>query len=265
MFIAIDIGNSSIHFGAFDGKRLAAEWRITTTAQRTPDEYGVQMLEFLKLRGLGRKPVETTGICSVVPTLTPAFAEAAETYFRCRVETVNEGTDTGLKIRYREPKDVGADRIVNAVAVYHENGGPAIIVDFGTATTLDVVTAKGEYLGGAITPGVMISAEALFSKAAKLPVVELGRPRFAVGRDPISSIQSGVILGYASLVDGMVARFRREVGENARVVATGGLATMILPESTAIQDYRPHLTLEGLHYLFGGTRRSAPRLKRHGK
>jgi type III pantothenate kinase len=254
VLVAIDVGNSSIHFGAFElgggGERLAAEWRITTTPHKTADEYGIQMIEFLRLNGYSHERVRGVAICSVVPTLTPALAEAAEKYFGCRPFVIGPDTRTGLKNRYHKPEDVGTDRIVNAVAVHRRRGGPAIIVDFGTATTIDVVTRAGEYLGGAISPGVMISAEALFARAAKLQVVELRRPRSAVGRDPVTSIQSGVVLGYASLVDGMIDRIRAEIGARAHVVATGGLAALILPESKKIQEFRPYLTLEGLLMLY---------------
>lgn len=254
MLLAIDVGNSSIHFGAFDlgggGGRPAAEWRITTTPHKTADEYGIQMIEFLRLNGRDHEHVRGVAICSVVPILTPVLAEAAEKYFSCRPYVIGPSTRTGLKNRYNKPEDVGTDRIVNAVAVHRRRGGPAIIVDFGTATTIDVLTRAGEYLGGAISPGVMISAEALFARAAKLQVVELRPPRAAIGRDPVASIQSGVVLGYASLVDGMIDRIRAEIGARAHVVATGGLAPLILRQSKKIQEFRPYLTLEGLVALY---------------
>ena len=249
MLLAIDIGNTSIHFGAFAGTKLRAEWRITTTPHRTADEYGAQIVEFLRLKRLERRRVAAVAICSVVPTLTPAFVEATEKYFSCRADVIDGRTRTGLRNLYHKPEDVGADRLVNAVAVFRAQGGPAIIVDFGTATTIDVVTHAGEYLGGAISPGIMISAEALFARTAKLQSVELTHPQSAIGRDSVASLQSGIVFGYASLVDGMIARIRSELRRRPRVVATGGLAPIILQDSREIQEYRPYLTLEGLRLL----------------
>ncbi|HLB95260.1 MAG TPA: type III pantothenate kinase [Nitrospiria bacterium] len=250
MLLAIDIGNTSIHFGVFAKDKLKGEWRITTTPHKTSDEYGMTIKEFLRIGRLDARKIEGAVLCSVVPILTPAFSEAAMKYFHCKPLVVSFETKTGLKILYDPPRDVGSDRIANAVAAHHRYGEAVIIVDFGTATTFDILSQKGEYVGGIITPGLMISAEALFARAAKLSEVELTRPKTLIGQDTVSSVQSGLIFGYTAMVDGMVERIRQEMGGRFRVVATGGLANIIVPQSKTIEETRPFLTLEGLNLLY---------------
>jgi type III pantothenate kinase len=249
MLLTIDIGNTSIHFGVFDRNRLKDEWRITTTPHKTSDEYGMTIKEFLQIGKIDVRLIKGVVLCSVVPILSSAFCKASEKYFRCRPLIVNFKTKTGLKILYDPPRDVGADRIANAVAARARYGESVLIVDFGTATTFDVVSKQGEYVGGVITPGVMISVESLFAKAAKLPVVELSRPKRIIGQDTVSSIQSGIIYGYASMVDGVVQRMRQEWGGRLRVIATGGLAEIISRYCKTVEEIRPFLTLEGLNIL----------------
>lgn len=248
--LAIDIGNTTIHIGGFEGGRLKREWRITTRPHKTVDEYGMTIREFLRTGRMEKYRIEGAALCSVVPILTPVFSEAIEKYFGCRPLIVDHETPGGLKILYDPPRDVGPDRIVNGVAVLERKKGPAIIVDFGTATTFDVLSAAGEYRGGVIAPGVMISVEALFSRAAKLAMVQLTPPDRVIGRDTVSSVQSGVIFGYAAMVDGMVGKIRKEISGPARIVATGGLAELIAPHSKTIQEIRPFLTLEGLWIFY---------------
>jgi type III pantothenate kinase len=250
MLLAIDIGNTSIHFGAFEGNRLRGEWRTTTAPHKTSDEYGVAIKEFLQISGLGSRAIGGVALCSVVPILTPVFSEASVKYFRSKPLVVTAESRLGLKVLYDPPREVGPDRIVNAVAAFHRYRDSVIIVDFGTATTIDIVSKKKEYIGGVIAPGVMISAEALFSRAAKLSAVELIRPKKVIGRDTVSSVQSGIVNGYAAMVDGLVERIQHELGEKGHVVATGGQAGLITPQCKTVEETRPYLTLEGLRLIF---------------
>ena len=206
------------------------------------DLFGFAGLEFRQVTGVV--------ISSVVPTILPVMVEMARKYFRIEPMIVTHGIKTGITIRYENPKELGADRIVNAAAAYKMFGGPLIIVDFGTATTFCAVTREGEYLGGAITPGIKISAEALFQRASKLPRVELAKPTSVIGTDTISAMQSGILYGYAGLVDGIVGRMKKELSPDARVIATGGLAELVSPETKTIEEVRPQLTLEGLRLLY---------------
>ena len=250
MLLAIDIGNSNIVWGIFDGDRLVADWRIGTDHSKTTDEYAILLLDLLRVEGISPERVEGVILSSVVPPLTPLFEELAETYFHCLPLIVSAEMETGLTIKYANPLEVGSDRIVNAAAAYRRYGGPIIIVDFGTATTFCAVTADGEYLGGAIAPGLRISAEALYARTAKLPKIELARPKSAIGRDTVASMQAGLVFGYAGLVDELVRRIQQELGRDCFVLATGGLAGLIAPESRLIREVRPHLTLEGLALLY---------------
>lgn len=250
MLLAIDVGNTNIVLGVFRAQVLRGEWRIATSLHRTADEYGFVVRELLRMRGIAEGQLTGIILSSVVPPLTAVFQEMGERHFRCSPLVVTHQIKTGLTILYEKPADVGADRIVNAVAAYEFYGGPVIVVDFGTATTFDVISRKGEYLGGVISPGVMISAEALFHKAAKLPKVELLRPTAIIGHDTVSSIQSGIIVGHAGLVDEMVRKMKREMKDDPVVIATGGLAGLIVPETQTIKEVRPHLTLEGLRIIY---------------
>jgi len=250
MLLAIDIGNSNVVLGVFDKERLVENWRVGTKTQITPDEYAMIFKDLFNFAGLDFSRIDGVIISTVVPPLLPVMAEMSRKYFRMEPLVVTHELKTGITIRYDNPKEIGADRIVNAAAAYRLYGGPIIIVDFGTATTFCAVTRSGEYLGGAIAPGVKISAEALFQRAAKLPRVELMKPRAVIGSDTISAMQAGIIYGYAGLVDGIVERMKKELSPEAKVVATGGLAELVAPETVSIKEIKPHLTLEGLRLLF---------------
>ncbi|HEY6395119.1 MAG TPA: type III pantothenate kinase [Candidatus Binataceae bacterium] len=256
MLIAIDVGNSHTVIGIYEGERLLNHWRLATVRERTTDEHGAMLYTLFSAAGLqiGGK-AEGVAIACVVPPLNQVMEQLAERYFRCSPLMVGPGIKTGMPILYENPKEVGADRIVNAVAAYERYSTACIVVDFGTATTFDYVTGKGEYAGGAISPGLGVSMNALIEHAAKLYRVELVRPREAVGRTTIGAIQSGLIFGYTALVDGLVHRIRRERGENARVIATGGFADLIAPESETIEEVDEFLTLKGLRLIFDRNRR----------
>jgi type III pantothenate kinase len=250
MLLAIDIGNTNVVLGVFDKEKLVENWRVGTDTQITPDEYAMIFKDLFGFAGLEFKLITGVIISTVVPPLLPVMIEMSNKYFRLDPMVVTYEIKTGIKMRYDNPKEVGADRIVNAAAAYKRYGGPIIIVDFGTATTFCAVTKDGEYLGGAIAPGVKISAEALFQRASKLPRVELAKPPKVIGADTISAMQAGIIYGYAGLVDGIVERMKMELSAEARVVATGGLAELVSPETKTIQEIKPHLTLEGLRLLY---------------
>ncbi len=250
MLLAIDIGNTNVVLGVFDGDKLTENWRVGTNSKITPDEYAMIFKDLFGFAGIEFKQITGVIISTVVPPLLPVMIEMSRKYFRIEPMVVTHEIKTGITIKYDNPKEIGADRIVNAAAGYKIYGGPIIIVDFGTATTFCAVTKGGEYLGGAITPGVKISAEALFQRASKLPRVELTKPAKVIGADTTSAMQSGIIYGYAGLVDGIVERMKKEFASDAVVVATGGLAELIAPETKTIQELKPHLTLEGLCFLY---------------
>jgi type III pantothenate kinase len=250
MLLVIDIGNTHVVFGVFKNEKLVGEWRIATHLHKTSDEYGILFTDLLNSGKVAASKIKGAILSSVVPPLTSIFQEMTERYFSLKAIVVTHAVKTGLKIQYDHPKEVGADRIVNAVAAYHFYGGPVIIVDFGTATTFCVVSDKGEYLGGAIAPGLMISADALFSRAAKLPRVELSKPKSVIGKDTVTSMQSGMIFGYVGLVNEIVNRIQEEIGREALVVATGGLSRLIASECKTISKVRPALTLEGLMIIY---------------
>jgi len=249
MLLVVDVGNTNISFGVFQGAALLHHVRCESARSRTPDEYAVLVRQMLALRGVDLGGIDAAIVASVVPTLTDTMVGLVRRAFGQEALVVGPGIKTGMAILYENPKEVGADRIVNAVAAYEWAKGPVIVVDFGTATTFDCVTPKGEYLGGVITPGVQISAEALFSRAARLHRVELALPPRVVGRNPVHSMQSGIVYGYAGLVDGLVSRLRKELGYPLRVIATGGLARLIAPQTEAIEEVDDDLTLTGLRLI----------------
>jgi type III pantothenate kinase len=254
LLLAIDIGNTNVTIGTFDyasgAGRLGEHWRLSTHREQTSDELGVTLRALFDQANLDLRQVDDVIISSVVPPTLPIWERVAEKLFDREPLIVGPGIKTGMPVRYENPREVGADRIVNAVAALDLMGGPVIAVDFGTATTFDCVSDKGEYLGGAIFPGVVIAMEALFSRAAMLHRVELARPRSVIGKTTTEAIQSGMLFGYAGMVDAMVTRIRGELGAAARVIATGGLAGRIAAESATIERVEPFLTLEGLRMLF---------------
>ena len=250
MLLCIDIGNTNITIGLYDGDTLGPHWRLSTEHGRMPDEFAMQLIGLFNFAGITPADVAGVALASVVPPLTGKWVEVCRNYLRCEPLVVDAQTKTGVKILYDDPSAVGADRIVDAVAACQLYGGPACIVDFGTATTFDAITASGDYLGGASTPGIGISMEALFRHAAKLPKVDLAQPPTAIGRNTVHAMQSGLLFGYVGLVEGMVARFRAELGETMQVIGTGGLAPIIASETTVIQHIAPWLTLDGLRMVY---------------
>ena len=249
MLLVIDAGNTNITLGVFREAELIVQWRLTTDPVRTGDEYGVQARNLFELAGIDFKNIDAIIIASVVPSLNQTLTRVAEVYFELPPLFVDHTTDTGLKILYEPPSDVGADRIVDAVAAVTKYGAPCIVVDFGTATTFNVINAAGEYLGGVIAPGIMISSEALFARAAKLPRVEIKRPHKVIGSSTTSAMQSGIYHGYAGLVDGVLEQLIAEMGTKPRVIATGGLAPLIATASKFIEEVDSNLTLEGLRLI----------------
>lgn len=250
MLLAIDVGNTNTVLGIFEGETLSAHFRIMTHPPRTGDEYGVLMTSLFREAKIDTTRVEGATICSVVPPLTAVFEGAVRDRFGLEPLMIEPGVRTGMPILYENPHEVGADRIVNGVAAFSRYGGPAIVIDFGTATTFDVITGKGEYLGGVIAPGLGISADALFERAARLPRVDVKRPARVIGRNTVASMQSGLFFGYAGLVEGLVRRIQAELGETAVTVATGGLSLAFEQEFPFVNAFDPHLTLHGLRLVF---------------
>ena len=249
MILAVDIGNTNIVFGVFDGDRIKCHWRIGTDKSKTSDEYGILFRDLMEIRDIEPGSVNGAVISCVVPTIQSTVSNAIKTYFDVSSVVVGPGVKTGMPILYHNPKEVGADRIVNGVAAYDRYGSAVIVVDFGTATTFDCVSEKGEYMGGVITPGLMISAEALYREASKLPRVEIAKPENIIGKTTVESIQSGLIHGYAGLVDGVVVKIKSEMKTEPRVIATGGVAELIAPETRTIEEVDEFLTLRGLKLI----------------
>ncbi len=254
MLLAVDVGNTNISYGFFDGEQLIGHLRSESNRARTSDEYAVLVREMMRLRSLDPGAVDGAVLASVVPPLTDTMVEFLETAFGCDPLVVGPGIKTGIKVLYETPREVGADRIVNAVAAHAWAGGGVIVVDFGTATTFDCVTPRGDYLGGVIAPGIEISADALFARASRLHRVEITRPEQVVGRNPEGSMQSGIVFGYAGLVDGLCRRIRDELDYPCRVMATGGLARLIAPETESIEHVDNNLTLTGLRLIYDRNR-----------
>ncbi|GMK48393.1 MULTISPECIES: type III pantothenate kinase [Paenibacillus] len=250
MILVIDVGNTNIVLGVYKGKELLHHWRLSTNRSATVDEYGMNIHNLFHYAGIRMEQIEGVIISSVVPPLMRALEQLCMKYLRKTPLVVGPGIKTGLNIRYENPREVGADRIVNSVAGIVKYGSPLIVVDFGTATTFDYIDASGSYLGGAIVPGIGISTEALYQRAAKLPRIELVKPKSVIGRNPVTSMQAGIIYGYAGQVDGIVNRIKKEFQVSPRVVATGGLAELISTESETIEEVDPLLTLEGLRIIY---------------
>jgi len=250
MLLAVDIGNTSIMLGLYKTESLGPRWRLASDNERTADEYGILLTQLLDSAGVRPGEVGDIAIASVVPPLTGTFDQACRNYLNAVPLVVDAGTRTGIALRYEDPKQVGADRVVNAAAVRRIHRGPACIVDFGTATIFDAISAEGEYLGGAIAPGIGIASDALFRRTAKLPRVEIMRPPSAVGRNTVHSLQSGLFYGYVGLVDGMVARFRAELGPEMKTVGTGALVELIAKETRSIDIVEPWLALKGLKIIY---------------
>jgi len=250
VLLAVDVGNTNVTFGLFDGELLTADWRVTAHRERTADEMAVELRDLFALKGLDLGLVTGVVISSVVPGLNPALIEASRRYLKCEPVMVGPGVKTGVKVRYETPRDVGADRIANALAAYTKYGGPIVVIDFGTAVTYDAISAEGDYLGGAIAPGVEISLSALVSHTAMLRRVEPVAPDSVIGRNTVASIQSGLVWGFVAQVEGMVARMVGELGGKARVIATGGQAALVAGLTHVIEETDPMLTLEGLRLIY---------------
>jgi type III pantothenate kinase len=249
MLLAIDIGNTNIVLGLYQGKKLITHWRLATQSERTSDEYGVIISQLIDYAGYRCEQISAIAVSCVVPPMLTTAQELAQKFFKIEPLIVGPGIKTGMPILYESPKDVGADRIVNGIAAYEKYHDTCIIVDFGTATTIDLISKKGEYIGGAIAPGLSISLEALIQRASKLPRIEVIKPKEVVGRNTINSIQAGIFYGYVGLVDGIVKRIQEQHGLPAKVVATGGLAPLVAAECATISEVDEFLTLEGLRII----------------
>lgn len=254
MLLVFDVGNTNIVLGVYQDKKLVIDWRIATTTQRTADEYGIVVINLFEKAGLDYKDIDAVVVSSVVPNIMYSLEHMIRKYFKVEPLIVGPGIKTGINIKYDNPKEVGADRIVNAVAAHDIYKKPLIIVDFGTATTFCAVGKNGDYYGGAITPGIKIASDALFERAAKLPRIELIKPPTVICKNTVQSMQSGIIYGYAGLVDNIVTKMKEEMNElkeeTPYVVATGGLAKLIATESKTIDEINPYLTLEGLRIIY---------------
>jgi type III pantothenate kinase len=257
MLLAVDVGNTQTVFGLYDGDRLAEHWRVSTEAERTGDELGVLVGRLLELRDVGFEEIGGVCLASTVPPLVRAYEEFARDYADARLLVLGPGTRTGIPIVYDDPREVGPDRIANAVAARERYGAPSIVVDFGTSTNFDIVSAAGEYLGGVIGPGVEISMEALTERTAKLPRIDLTEPAHAIGKNTQEAMESGFVHGFAGLVDGITRRVGDELGDEATVIATGGLASAIVPYCETIDEVDDLLTLTGLRLIYDRNARSS--------
>ena len=249
MLLAIDIGNTNIAFGIFDREKMRATWNVATDINKTADEYAVLLLSLLPSQDVAISDIDQAAICSVVPPLEPVFEELSQRYFGVSPFIIGPGVKTGVRICTDNPREVGADRVANVAAAHRLYGGPVIVIDFGTATTVDAISEEGDFLGAAIAPGIRIAAEALFERASKLPRIELVAPEHAIGRNTVTAMQSGLIFGYVGLIESLVHRIQQELGGKARVIATGGLASVIAKETDIVDTVNPHLTLEGLRLI----------------
>jgi len=249
MLLVVDVGNTQTHFGTFRGEELVEHWRFATVRESTADELGAALSNLLELRGLSFADLEASIVSSTVPELGPEWAQMASRYLRHEMPIVGPGIKTGMPIRIDNPREVGADRLVNAVAAHARVDGACVVVDFGTGINFDIVSGDGEYLGGIIAPGVEISMQALTQRAAKLPRIDLGEPRSLIGKSTVDAVRSGLVYGFAGLIDGIVHRLRAELGEETQAIATGGLAEWIVPHTETIDEIDDLLTLTGLRIL----------------
>lgn len=253
MLLAVDVGNTALNLGIYDGAELRAEWSVATDRRKTQDEYGMLLLALLEYQGFKPDDIKAVVVASSVPPVVPTLDRMFQKYFQVKPLVVGPGVKTGVVIRYDNPREVGSDRIVIAVAAFEKYGGPLIVVDFGTATIFDVISKEGEYLGGVMAPGINVSVEALFTQAAKLPRIELVKPKTVLARNTIHAMQSGVIFGFAGQVDEVVARLKEEMGAAAsglKVIATGDMAELVAPETAVIETIDPYLNLEGLRVIY---------------
>jgi type III pantothenate kinase len=250
MLLAVDVGNTQTVLGLFEGERLAEHWRVATEAERTGDELAALYSDLLSLRGLAFDVVSGISLSSAVPLLVRSYQELAERHIGVPLLVLGPGTRTGIPVLYDDPREVGPDRIANAVAARERYGAPCIVVDFGTSTNFDAVSAQGEYVGGVLAPGIEISMDALFARAARLTKVDFVEPETVIGKTTVSALQSGLVYGFAGQVDGIVERMRAELGDNAPAIATGGLAELIAPHSRTIGKVDPLLTLDGLRLVW---------------
>jgi type III pantothenate kinase len=257
VLLTIDVGNTNTVLGLHQGAELKAHWRLTTRREQTADEYGILVRNLFATSDFEPAQIEGVALASVVPPLTPVLVALSRQYLGHDPLVIEPGVRTGMPILYEPPGDVGADRIVNGVAAFAAYGGPVIVVDFGTATTFDVVTKKGEYAGGVICPGIGISADALFQRAARLPRVDVRHPGRVVGKSTVASIQAGLYFGYAEMVEGLIRRIRAELQEQVKVVATGGLAETLASDIPSIEAVDPVLTLTGLRLIWDRNRTPA--------
>jgi type III pantothenate kinase len=249
MLLVVDVGNTQTHFGMFRGDELVEHWRFATVRQSTADQLGAALRNLMELRGYGFGEIEASIVSSTVPQLEPEWTAMASRYLRHEMLVVGPGTKTGMAIRYDNPREIGADRLVNAVAIRERFEGAAVCVDFGTATTFDVVSSSGEYLGGALMTGIEISLEALSERGARLPKIELAPPKSVIGKNTIDAIRSGVVFGYAGAIDAILRRLYDELGERTEVIATGGLAGLVVPYAEELDEVDELLTLTGLRLL----------------
>jgi len=250
LLLTIDIGNTETTFGVFEGEELRATWHMATDIHRLADEYAALLLNLMRQQGLDTPDIKAIALCSVVPPLISTFDELFQRYFHVTPLVVGAGVKTGVRIRMDNPREVGADRIINAAAAHHLYGGPVIVTDLGTATTFDTVSKEGDYLGGAIAPGIMSATEALSTRTSMLSRVELTHPKRAIGTNTIAAMQSGIIFGYVALIEGLVTRIQKELKEKAKVIATGGYANLIAEETNIFDGVNPDLTLIGLKLIY---------------